>query len=152
MGYMILPPQLLQRYLKSFELYNSNVPLLNQYVIGRIIETGHYERQIRRLNHTFRKRIESFSREWVDIQDKIKLSSNGSGQYFLLTFIQPVEQSRLIACALNHEVKVYSTMKFCQEKTNFPPSTLFLGFSKIDLADIPDCVSRLKKLGLYGFK
>ena len=145
MGYMILPPQLLQRYLEMFELYNSSVPLLNQYVISRLIETGHYERHIRRLNHTFRKRLEAFTAELADVKDKIKISSNGSGQYFLLTFTQEVQQKVLINQALKQGVKVYSTMKFWQEKAECPPNTLFLGFSKIDLADIPDCVARLKQ-------
>jgi GntR family transcriptional regulator/MocR family aminotransferase len=36
-------------------------------------------------------------------------------------------------------------MKFWQEKAACPPNTLFLGFSKIDLVDIPDCVARLKQ-------
>lgn len=145
MGYMILPPKLCQRYLALFNPYNSTVPLLNQYVVARLIETGHYERHIRRLNQTFRKRLEQFSKELADVKDKIKLSSNGSGQYFLLTFTQPVEQKQLIERALNQGVKVYSTMKFWQEKADCPANTLFLGFSKIDLIDIPDCVSRLKK-------
>ncbi|MBX8936773.1 PLP-dependent aminotransferase family protein [Enterococcus gilvus] len=145
MGYLILPPKLLQRYLERFALYNSSVPLLNQYVIARLIETGQYERHIRRLNQTFRKRLERFSTELSDVQDKIKISSNGSGQYFLLTFSQKVEQNELIERALKEGVKVYSTMKFWQEKAECPPNTLFLGFSKIDLEDIPDCVSRLKK-------
>lgn len=145
MGYMILPPHLCQRYLELFEPYNSTVPLLNQYVVARLIETGHYERHIRRLNQTFRKRLEQFTKELDDVKDKIKISSNGSGQYFLLTFTQPVEQSQLIDSALNHGVKVYSTMKFWQEKAACPPNTLFLGFSKIDLVDIPDCVARLKQ-------
>lgn len=144
MGYMILPPQLLQRYLKKFELYNSSVPLLNQHVIARLIETGNYERHIRRLNHAFRKRLERFTAELSDVKDKVKLSSNGSGQYFLLTFAQDVEQTQLIDRALEKGVRVYSTMQFWQEKAECPANTLFLGFGKIDLDDIPDCVARLK--------
>jgi GntR family transcriptional regulator/MocR family aminotransferase len=35
-------------------------------------------------------------------------------------------------------------MQFWQEKAACPPNTLFLGFSKIDFKDIPDCVTRLK--------
>ena len=114
-------------------------------MIARLIETGHYERHIRRLNHTFRKRLEAFTAELADVKDKIKISSNGSGQYFLLTFTQEVQQKVLINQALKQGVKVYSTMQFWQEKAECPPNTLFLGFSKIDLADIPDCVARLKQ-------
>lgn len=144
MGYMILPPQLLKIYLDKFECYNSTVPLLNQYVIARLIETGQYDRHIRRLNHVFRKRLEQFYDELSDVNGKVKISSNGSGQYFLLKFSQNAKQSDLINKAFEYGVKVYSTMQFWQDKADCPPNTLFIGFSKIGLQDIPDCVKRLK--------
>jgi GntR family transcriptional regulator/MocR family aminotransferase len=145
MGYMILPPQLLEIYNDLFRTYNAAVPLLNQYVIGRLIETGDYERHIRRLNNVFRKRLELFLAEFSEVKDKIDISGNGSGQYFLLKFSEKVKQEELIERALEQGVRVYSTMRFWQDKAACPPNTLFLGFSKIKLEDIPDCVARLKK-------
>lgn len=145
MGYMILPPQLLEIYNDLFRTYNASVPLLNQYVIGRLIETGDYERHIRRLNNVFRKRLELFLAEFSEVKDKIDISGNGSGQYFLLKFSEKVKQEELIERALEQGVRVYSTMRFWQDKAACPPNTLFLGFSKIKLEDIPDCVARLKK-------
>ena len=144
MGYMILPPQLMRVYYEKFKTYNSTVPLLNQYVIGRLIETGQYDRHIRRLNHIFRKRLELFTSEFSDVKGKIKLSSNGTGQYFLLEFAAHTNQDELIEKALKHGVRVYSTMQFWQDKADCPPNTLFLGFSKIRIEDIPDCITRLK--------
>jgi GntR family transcriptional regulator/MocR family aminotransferase len=144
MGYMVLPPQLLKIYYDKFEIYNSTVPLLNQYVIARLIETGQYDRHVRRLNNIFRKRLEGFLDDLADVKGKISISSNGSGQYLLLEFTQKVDQNTLISKALEKGVKVYSTMEFWQEKAACPPNTLFLGFSKIRLEDISDCVKRLK--------
>lgn len=144
MGYMILPPQLLSKYDEIYKNYNSTVPLLNQLIIGKLIETGHYDRHIRKLNQIFKKRLELFYAELSDVENKIKISSNGSGQYFLLAFHETVSQNELIQTALACGVKVYSTMNFWQEKAACPPNTLFLGFSQINLEDIPDCVSRLK--------
>lgn len=57
MGYMILPRKLMNWYLNKFQYYNSTVPLLNQYIIGKLIETGQYDRHIRRLNIVFKKRL-----------------------------------------------------------------------------------------------
>ena len=141
---MILPPLLLQAYLEKFELYNSTVPLLNQYVVARLIETGQYDRHVRRLNHIFRKRLERFLAELDDTKSQIEIASNGTGQYFLLKFSQRVDQHTLIEKALEHGVKVYPTMEFWRDKAACPPNTLFLGFSKIRMEDIPDCVKRLK--------
>lgn len=145
MGYMILPLQLVEQYIHKFENYNSTAPLLNQYIIGRLIETGEYDRHIRRLNNVFRKRLEHFLYEFSDVKEKIKISSNGSGQYFLLEFSENVREKNLIEKALQYGVRVYSTMQFWQDKADCPPNTLFLGFSKIDIDDITDCVTRLKK-------
>lgn len=144
MGYMILPPQLLKLYLDKFGDYNSTAPVLNQYIIARLIETGEYDRHIRRLNHVFRKRLERFNDEFSDVKDKVKISGNGSGQYFLLEFSSMADQEKLINKAMEYGVRVYPTMQFWQEKADCPPNTIFLGFSKIDLKDIPDCVRRLK--------
>jgi len=72
------------------------------------------------------------------------MSGNGTGQYFLLEFTAAVTQEELIEKALLQGVKVYSTMKFWQDKAECPPNTLFLGFSKISIENIPDCAARLK--------
>ncbi len=145
MGYMILPMKLMKSYLNKFQYYNSTAPLLNQYIIGKLIETGQYDRHIRRLNRVFKKRLECFRAEFSNANDKIRISSNGTGQYFLLQFSENVTQEVLIEEALRYGVKVYSTMQFWQDKAECPPNTLFLGLSKIDIDDIPDCVMRLKK-------
>ena len=144
MGYMILPPVLMKAYLDKYRDYNSTVPRLNQYVIARLIETGQYDRHVRRMNHIFRKRLERFLEEFADVKDKIRISDNGSGQYFLLEFLVRANQNELIEAALKCGVRVYPTMQFWQSKADCPPNTLFLGFSKIDLEDISDCVKRLK--------
>lgn len=144
MGYMILPPRLIDLYLKKYEDYNANVPVLNQYVIGKMMETGQYDRHIRRLNQIFKKRLEAFQQSFMEISDQIKLISNGTGQYFLLEFKEGCNQKALIRRALDQGVRVYSTMQFWQDKAECPPNTLFLGLSRIRIEEIPDCVGRLK--------
>ena len=144
MGYMILPPRLIELYLKKYEDYNANVPVLNQYVIGKMMETGQYDRHIRRLNQVFKKRLEAFQQAFLEISSQIKLISNGTGQYFLLEFKEGCNQNELIKRAFDQGVRVYSTMQFWQDKAECPPNTIFLGLSRIKIEEIPDCVSRLK--------
>lgn len=145
MGYMILPPELLDIFHQKFENYNSTVPVINQYVVGRLLESGQYDRHIRRLTQIFKKRLELFEAELANMSDKIKISGNGTGQYFLLKFPEEINQEDLIKRAEKEGVRVYSTMQFWRDKAECPPNTIFLGFSKINADSIPDCVSRLKK-------
>jgi len=145
MGYMILPPALIEKYHKRYDEYNATVPVLNQYIIGRMLESGLYDKHIRRLNQVFKKRLEAFHIAFENISNHIQLVSNGTGQYFLLHFSQETSQEVLIAKALEQGVRVYSTMKFWQDQAECPPNTLFLGLSKINIEEIPDCVKRLQK-------
>ena len=141
---MILPPKLIDAYLKKYKDYNANVPVLNQYVIGRMMETGQYDRHIRRLNQIFKKRLEAFQQSFIELGNHIKLISNGTGQYFLLEFREGCNQNELIQKALEQGVQVYSTMQFWQDKAECPPNTIFMGLSRIKIEEIPDCVNRLK--------
>ncbi len=144
MSYLILPEKLLGIYRKKFADYNCTVPLLNQYIASRILETSEYDRHVRHLNGTFKKRLELFKSELKTAMPEIEIKSNGTGQYFLLGFPGNVSSRKLMELALEKKVRVYETMQFWQEKAECPKGLLFLGFSKIDLKDIPDCVSRLK--------
>ena len=144
MGYMILPPQLAAVFAEMFAEYNSSVPVLNQYIIGRLLETGQYDRHIRRLGHVFKNRLALFIKELSCLGAGVRITGNGTGQYFLLRFPEGTDQQSLIAQAMAHGVRVYPTMQFWQEKAECPPHTLFLGFGKIRIEDIPDCVARLK--------
>ena len=144
MGYMILPPQLAAVFHEMFAEYNSTVPVLNQYIIGRLLETGHYDRHIRRLGQVFKNRLALFIKELSALGAGVRITGNGTGQYFLLRFPEGTDQQVLIAKAQAQGVCVYPTMQFWQEKAECPPQTLFLGFGKIRLEDIPDCVARLK--------
>ena len=144
MGYMILPPQLAAVFHEMFAEYNSTVPVLNQYIIGRLLETGHYDRHIRRLGLVFKNRLALFIKELSGLGSGVRITGNGTGQYFLLRFPKGTDQQMLIEQALARGVRVYPTMQFWQEKAECPPQTLFLGFGKIRLQNIPDCVARLK--------
>ncbi|BAK27740.1 PLP-dependent aminotransferase family protein [Streptococcus gallolyticus subsp. gallolyticus] len=145
MSYIVLPDQFTEAFLEKFQLYNSTVNLLNQIALANILSSGDYDRLVRKMNHVFKKRYEAFKKEFEQFQSPIKLSSNVSGQYFLVTFPDKINQCDLIKQAENEGVRVYDTMQFWQEKAACPQESLFLGFSKIDLENIPDCVSRLRR-------
>ncbi|WP_250575521.1 hypothetical protein [Streptococcus macedonicus] len=62
-----------------------------------------------------------------------------------MTFPDKINLGDLIKQAENEGVRVYDTMQFWQEKAACSQESFFLWFSKIDLENIPDCVSRLRR-------
>lgn len=86
--------------------------LLNQIALANILSSGDYDRLVRKINHVFKKRYEAFKKEFERFQSLIKLSSNVSGQYFLVTFPDKINQGDLIKQAENEGIRVYDTMQF----------------------------------------
>lgn len=49
MGYMILPPSLLETYRQRVGMYSCTVPVLEQYALAAFIDQGHFERHLNRV-------------------------------------------------------------------------------------------------------
>lgn len=54
-GYMVLPPSLLEKFNENLGFYSCTVPVLEQYIIAELIESGNFERQINRIRRRKRK-------------------------------------------------------------------------------------------------
>ena len=47
-GYMILPPRLLERFDRRLGFYSCTVPIFDQYVLAELLRSGEFERHLRR--------------------------------------------------------------------------------------------------------
>ncbi len=48
-GYMVLSPAMMERFLEKLGFYSCTVPVFEQYVLAELIENGHFERHINRV-------------------------------------------------------------------------------------------------------
>lgn len=56
LGFLVLPPRLLERYRQELGFYACTVPALEQHVLARFIAGGHYERHLSRMRKEYRDR------------------------------------------------------------------------------------------------
>lgn len=144
-AYFVIPKQLLNTYNQTYGRYNNSVSWIDQYILSKFIESGFYERHVRKFRLKFKKRYDLFIKELTNMNDDIKIHQNGTGLYFILEFPEKYNQKWLIRKARDEQIQVYPTIQFWQNKEHCPKNTLFIAFSQIDIFDIPDCISRLKK-------
>ena len=57
-GYMVLPPRLLQLFQENAGFYSCPVPAFEQYVLATLLENGDFERHINRIRRQERKQAE----------------------------------------------------------------------------------------------
>lgn len=144
MAYMVLPPALAQRYDRDMAAYNCMVPWLMQRTLAQFIANGHYHRLVRRLRTKFRKTHSILLKEIPTISPDIQIVSQGYALKFLLAFPPSMSRTWLIERALEEGVRTYSPERFWQNPANCPHNLILLGFTGIDLEDIPPCIQRLK--------
>ena len=145
MGYIVLPQNITEDFLGKFENYNSTVNLINQIALADLLSSGDYDRLVRKMNYVFKKRFEAFKDGFSSFSLPLAITPNVSGQYFLIEFPEEIDKDILIEKALEQGVRVYDSMLFWHEKYSCPSNSIFLGFSKIPIEDISDCISRLKE-------
>ena len=85
-GFMVLPPALLEQYRNELDFYSCTVPALDQHVLARFLSGGHYEQHLFRMRKEYRIRrtavLDAFRNS--SFAHRITISEQGAGLHFLL--------------------------------------------------------------------
>lgn len=129
-NYMVLPVRLLKRYYSVFRSYNSPVSWLTQRVLAEYMRDGNYERHVRKMCLTYKRRHDVFVQEATKMfGSKVTLYGRGAGLHFILEFPGGEEQDWLIKQAEKVGVKVYPMIPFWNERNACPRNLIFVGYS-----------------------
>ncbi len=147
MSYMVLPKPLLKRYMFSFSKYVAHAPWLEQKILEKFIQDGHWERHLRKVNLSYKKKhdvlITSISK--IMGNDKVKVHGKNAGMHILLEVNNGDVEEALIKKAANFGVAVYPVSQYWIESERYSNNMVLMGFSGILEEDIPEGVRLLKE-------
>ena len=85
-GYLVLPPKLLERYRRELDFYACTVPATEQYVLARFLSGGWYEQHLSRMRNEYRARraavLDAFRAS--SFAGRVTIAEQGAGLHFLL--------------------------------------------------------------------
>ena len=85
-SYMILPPELMERFRRELGFYSCTVPSFEQYTLARFLSEGHFEKHINRMRKFYRSRrnrvIEALTGS--PFAGQITILEQDAGLHFLL--------------------------------------------------------------------
>lgn len=85
MAYLVLPPQLAQRFRKQLGFYANTVSPLDQMALARFIEQGHYDRHVNRLRTHARKTQDALVNALHEaFGDRIAFAGLNDGLHFIM--------------------------------------------------------------------
>ena len=148
MSYVVLPPQLLDRWREKFARHYCPVPWLSQKVLYLFMSEGYWDRYTRATMTAYRKRrdalMECLQRE---MGDKIEIYGGTAGLHLLVTTRDGRSEGELLTAAEAAGVRVYPTSGYWLPRHETDPCgrCVLVGFSSIEPELIPEGVRRLAR-------
>ncbi|QQE80030.1 PLP-dependent aminotransferase family protein [Alicyclobacillus sp. SO9] len=149
MNYMVLPVSLLEDALHRLQEIDSPVPKLQQLIVERFMDLGHFERHIRRVRRSYRQKhsilLDAVRSEFGELA---AIEGHGAGLHVLVRLQTNYSEVELAERAEAVGVRVYfpahsATLHIVPCEAS-PTVSIMLGFAGLGAADIVEGVSRLR--------
>lgn len=144
-GFVVLPPRLLERYRRELDFYACTVPALEQHVLARFLSGGYYEQHLSRMRKEYRQRRCAVLAAFRSgpFAHRITISEQGAGLHFLLL----LDTDRSDADLRQRAEALGVRLGFLSEYAAVPdPSyahTLVINYAGMDEARLPQAVELL---------
>jgi GntR family transcriptional regulator/MocR family aminotransferase len=140
-AYMVLPRELLNRYLEMLSFYNCTVSAFEQRVIHSFFTGGYYERHLHRMRLVYRKKRDAFLEGLAPLRGRLKVSGQNAGLHLLLS-VSGLEEAELVSRAEQKNVRVYPLSRYYHNAA--PPSaSVVAGYAGYDAESLRQAAERL---------
>jgi GntR family transcriptional regulator/MocR family aminotransferase len=145
LGYVVIPWDLLDRFLAIRRTMDLGPPGFHQEVLADFIAEGHFARHIRRMRTLYRDRrgvlVDSIRRE---LGSMVELLGDEAGMHLAVTLRNRRRDLEIAEHAARQKLWIWPLSANYMGKA--PHEGLILGFGSTAITDIPDAVRRLRSL------
>jgi len=145
MGYMILPKRLMERFNERCRFISSTVSKVDQMIVQKFIEDGHFERNLNRMRALYKVRHDVLLEELKPLEKICKVSGENAGVHILLTFDNGKSEEELIQMADEKGIKIYGLSEYFINKEQQKQATVILGYAILTEEKIRKAVTILKE-------
>ena len=164
MAYLVLPPQLAQRFRKQLGFYANTVSPLDQLALARFIEQGHYDRHVNRLRTHARKTQDALVSALREaFGERVAFAGLDDGLHFIMQLESACGERELAAAAEAADVRIAPLSSFAgaaspsatptgtepQASTasaaGAPPARFILRSDSVSAEEVPAVTSALAK-------
>ena len=148
LGFLVLPPRLLDRYRRELGFYACTVPALEQHVLARFISGGHYERHLSRMRKEYRDRraevVEAFRSS--ALAPRVTFSEERSGLHFLLRLNTQRSDEELGQLAAQSGIRLSFLSEYAAMPDPAFAHTLVINYAGLSPRRLPEAVRLLSEV------
>lgn len=134
-SYMVLPGELLQKFIKECYFYSCTVSRIDQRIVNEFIREGCFERHLNKMRKLYRTKHELLLECLRPLMDKFTISGENAGLHLVLTAKTGVSETELIETAAQKGVRVYGMSDSLVHESRGRASVL-LGFGGLSENEI----------------
>ena len=144
-SFMVLPPVLLQVFHQKYRFFSNTVPVFDQMVLARFIETKAFEKHLNRMKLIYKFKRDSL----IDLFKNccfgkyICFVGEEAGLHFIVRFEINISESKFIEAAILEGVRVYGLSEYALTKqTN---AHLVIGYGNYQIDDFKNIIIKLER-------
>ena len=147
-SYMILPPELLDRYEQTMSFYSCTVSSFEQYALARFISEGHFERHINHLKNYYRQKraqtLETIAASPLSAFSRVV--ERHAGTHFLLEVNTVLTGTEIRRRAQERELSVSLVSDYSYTIPEAECRTLVINYAGVPVYRLTEAVDRLAHL------
>jgi GntR family transcriptional regulator/MocR family aminotransferase len=107
LGWLVLPPRLLDRLLERKALLDHGCPTIEQLALARLIDSGAYNRHLRQARRRYRARRDALVQAVARHLPGARVTGLAAGLHAIVRLEREVDGMALVRAAARHSVGVY---------------------------------------------
>ena len=135
LGWLLVPPALVAPVVREKLLTSRGAPALDQLALAALLESGRYDRHVRRMWEVYRRRRDVLARAVTEHLPGLRLVGLEAGCHALLELPAGVTEDEVVQSALRHAVRVYGLSRYRVDAPQAGeanvPAALVLGFGNV---------------------
>ena len=134
-SYMILPPELLNKYYQRLSFYSCTVSTFEQLTLAHFISEGYYEKHINRMRTAYRKKRDYLLSCIKDsgLGNISEINEEQSGLHFILKLKLKIPEEKFLKNLEENDIHIVSTA----------PQSYMINYSSIPLNKISEAINRI---------
>ena len=147
-SYMILPPQLLERFEKQLSFYNNTVSNLQQYTLAYFINDGYFEKHLNRMRLFYQKKRDTFIQKLLasSLKNHISIHDEESGLHFIMTIKSDLAEDDICRQALANDLQMTAISHYYQGENKHFDKSFIVNYANISNQDIEKIINILSQI------
>ena len=145
LGWMVLPPALLERVAEQRSLADHGTPTLEQLALARLIDSGAYDRHLRQARRRYRARRDALVQSLSRHLPSARVTGVAAGLHAVVRLERAVDGSELALAALRRSLGVYPLGYAFMEPLPIH-NELVLGYANLSEAAIEEGIRLLAQV------